>query len=127
MCIRDSPTVGRIPRGASVERMVDTSFLNNPYLVLNLNQGDFSTAYRVSEAINTFLDDTNIATPIDGSSVRVKAPKEPSQKVAFMSLIENIEVDPARPAAKVVVNSRTGTIVIGEMFELHLRLFRMDP
>ena len=69
------PTVGRIPRGASVERMVDTSFLNNPYLVLNLNQGDFSTAYRVSEAINAFLDDTNIATPIDGSSVRVKAPK----------------------------------------------------
>ena len=107
------PTVGRIPRGASVERMVDTSFLNNPYLVLNLNQSDFSTAYRVSEAINTFLDDTTIATPIDGSSVRVKAPKEPSQKVAFMSLIENIEVDPARPSAKVVVNSRTGTIVIG--------------
>ena len=107
------PTVGRIPRGASVERMVDTSFLNNPYLVLNLNQGDFSTAYRVSEAINAFLDDTSIATPIDGTSVRVKAPEEPSQKVAFMSLIENIEVDPARPSAKVVVNSRTGTIVIG--------------
>ena len=93
--------------------MVDTSFLNNPYLVLNLNQGDFSTAYRVSEAINEFLDDTSIATPIDGTSVRVKAPEEPSQKVAFMSLIENIEVDPARPSAKVVVNSRTGTIVIG--------------
>jgi flagellar P-ring protein precursor FlgI len=59
------------------------------------------------------LDDTSIATPIDGTSVRVKAPEEPSQKVAFMSLIENIEVDPARPSAKVVVNSRTGTIVIG--------------
>lgn len=107
------PTVGRIPRGGSVERMVDTSFLNNPYLVLNLNQGDFSTAYRVSEAINAFLDDTSVATPIDASSVRVRAPEEASQKVAFMSLIENIEVDPARPAAKVVVNSRTGTIVIG--------------
>ena len=107
------PTVGRIPRGGSVERMVDTSFLNNPYLVLNLNQGDFSTAYRVSEAINDFLEDTSVATPIDASSVRVRAPEEASQKVAFMSLIENIEVDPARPAAKVVVNSRTGTIVIG--------------
>ena len=56
--------------GVRVERMVDTSFLNNPYLVLNLNQGDFSTAYRVSEAINEFLDDTSIATPIDGTSVR---------------------------------------------------------
>ncbi len=107
------PTVGRIPRGGSVERMVETSFLNNPYLVLNLNQGDFSTAYRVSEAINDFLEDTSVATPIDSSSIRVRAPEEASQKVAFMSLIENIEVDPARPAAKVVVNSRTGTIVIG--------------
>lgn len=107
------PTVGRIPRGGSVERIVDTSFLNNPYLVLNLNQGDFSTAYRVSEAINDFLEDTSVATPIDASSIRVRAPEEASQKVAFMSLIENIEVDPARPAAKVVVNSRTGTIVIG--------------
>jgi flagellar P-ring protein precursor FlgI len=107
------PTVGRIPRGGSVERIVDTSFLNNPYLVLNLNQGDFSTAYRVSEAINDFLEDTSVATPIDASSIRVRAPEEASQKVAFMGLIENIEVDPARPAAKVVVNSRTGTIVIG--------------
>ena len=107
------PTVGRIPRGGSVERIVDTSFLNSPYLVLNLNQGDFSTAYRVSEAINDFLEDTSVATPIDASSIRVRAPEEASQKVAFMSLIENIEVDPARPAAKVVVNSRTGTIVIG--------------
>ena len=107
------PTVGRIPRGGSVERIVDPSFLNSPYLVLNLNQGDFSTAYRVSEAINDFLEDTSVATPIDASSIRVRAPEEPSQKVAFMSLIENIEVDPARPAAKVVVNSRTGTIVIG--------------
>jgi flagellar P-ring protein precursor FlgI len=107
------PTVGRIPRGGSVERIVDTSFLNNPYLVLNLNQGDFSTAYRVSEAINDFLEDTSVATPIDASSIRVRAPEQASQKVAFMSLIENIEVDPARPAAKVVVNSRTGTIVIG--------------
>ena len=65
------------------------------------------------KAINDFLEDTSVATPIDASSIRVRAPEEASQKVAFMSLIENIEVDPARPAAKVVVNSRTGTIVIG--------------
>ena len=77
------PTVGRIPRGASVERMVDTSFLNNPYLVLNLNQGDFSTAYRVSEAINAFLDDTNIATPIDGSSVRGEGTERAFSKGCF--------------------------------------------
>lgn len=106
------PTVGRIPRGASVERMVDTPFLNNDFLVLNLHQGDFSTSYRLAEAVNDFFND-NIAVPLDSSSVRVRAPADPAQRVAFMSLIENIDVDPARPAAKVVVNARTGTIVIG--------------
>ncbi len=106
------PTVGRIPRGASVERMVDTPFLNNDFLVLNLHQGDFSTSYRLAEAVNNFFND-NIAVPLDSSSVRVRAPADPAQRVAFMSLIENIDVDPARPAAKVVVNARTGTIVIG--------------
>ncbi len=106
------PTVGRIPRGGSVERMVDTPFLNTDYMVLNLHQSDFSTSYRVAEAINDLVQD-QIATPLDGSSVRVKAPQDAAQRVAFMSLIENVEVDPARPAARVVVNSRTGTIVIG--------------
>lgn len=106
------PTVGRIPRGGSVERKVDTPFLDTEYMMLNLHQSDFSTAYRVAEAINDLVQD-QIATPIDGSSVRVKAPQDASQRVAFMSLIENVEVDPARPAARVVVNSRTGTIVIG--------------
>lgn len=106
------PTVGRIPRGASVERMVDTPFLNNDFMVLNLHQGDFSTSNRVAQAINEFMQE-QIAVPIDGSSVRVLAPADAAQRVAFMSIIENINVDPARPAARVVVNSRTGTIVIG--------------
>lgn len=106
------PTVGRIPEGATVERLVDTPFLSSENMLLNLNQPDFSTAYRVAESINEFLNEP-IATPIDAASIRVTAPADPSQRVAFMSILENIEVDPARPAAKVVINSRTGTVVIG--------------
>ena len=68
------PTVGRIPRGASVERMVETPFLNNDHMVFNLHQGDFSTATRVAEAINEFIGDP-IATPLDATSVRVNALK----------------------------------------------------
>jgi len=79
---------------------------------LNLHQGDFSTALSVSEAINDIFGD-NVAVPLDASSIKVRSPKDPSQKVAFVSLLENIEVEPSRPAAKVVVNARTGTIVIG--------------
>jgi len=55
----------------------------------------------------------DVATPLDASTIKVRAPVDPAQKVSFVSLLENINVDPARPAAKVIVNSRTGTIVIG--------------
>lgn len=106
------PTVGRIPGGATVERMIETSFLENENLLLNLNQGDFSTTTKVSEAINQVFGD-GVAVPLDSTSVKVRAPMDPAQKVSFISLLENIEVDPDRPRAKVVVNARTGTIVIG--------------
>ena len=106
------PTVGRVPRGAMVEKMVETPFLDGDNLILNLHQGDFSTATRVAEAVNEIFGPA-VAVPLDATSVRVRAPKDPAQKVSFVSLLENVEVDPARPAAKVIVNSRTGTIVIG--------------
>ena len=106
------PTVGRIPRGATIEKMVENPFINSTNVILNLHQGDFSTALTVSEAINDIFGD-NVAVPLDASSIKVRSPKDPSQKVAFVSLLENIEVEPSRPAAKVVVNARTGTIVIG--------------
>ena len=106
------PTVGRIPKGATVEKMVESPFLNSDVLVLNLNQSDFSTASRVSEAINEVFG-PEVSVPLDSSSIRVRAPIDKAQKVTFMSLLENVEVQPASPAAKVVVNSRTGTIVIG--------------
>ena len=105
------PTVGRVPRGAMVEKMVETPFLDSDNLILNLHQGDFSTATRVAEAVNEIFG-PDVAVPLDATSVRVRAPRDPAQKVSFVSLLENVEVDPARPAAKVIVNSRTGTIVI---------------
>ncbi|MDA7560676.1 flagellar basal body P-ring protein FlgI [Alphaproteobacteria bacterium] len=106
------PTVGRIPGGASVEKMIETSFLDNANILLNLHQGDFSTTNRVAEAINDVFGG-GVAVPLDSTTVRVRAPIDPAQKVSFVSLLENIEVEPARPRAKVVVNARTGTIVIG--------------
>ena len=106
------PTVGRIPRGASIEKMVDTPFQSTDNVLLNLHQSDFSTAMRVADAVNEVFG-PEVAVPLDASTIKVRAPVDPSQKVSFVSLLENIEVDPARPAAKVIVNSRTGTIVIG--------------
>ena len=106
------PTVGRIPKGATVEKMVESPFLNSDVLILNLNQSDFSTASRVSEAINDVFG-PEVSVPLDSSSIKVRAPLDKAQKVTFMSLLENVEVEPASPAAKVVVNARTGTIVIG--------------
>ena len=105
------PTVGRIPRGASVERMVDTPFLGSDELVLNLHQGDFSTAVSMTEAINNVFGE-GVAVALDATSVKVRAPSAPEQKVGFLGLLENIEVEPASPSARVIVNSRTGTIVI---------------
>ena len=106
------PTVGRIPKGATVEKMVESPFLNSDVLILNLNQSDFSTASRVSEAINEVFG-PEVSVPLDASSIKVRSPRDKAQKVTFMSLLENVEVQPASPAAKVVVNARTGTIVIG--------------
>ena len=106
------PTVGTIPRGATVEKLIENPFLKSANIILNLNQGDFSTALAVSESINEIFG-PDVSVPLDASSIKVRAPLDPSQKVAFVSLLENIEVEPARPKAKVIINARTGTIVIG--------------
>lgn len=106
------PSVGRIPNGATVEREVNSSFMTAEFMVLNLNAGDFTTASRLATAINKTLG-PDIARPLDATSIRVNAPADPGQRVAFASLVENIEVEPAEAAARVIVNSRTGTVVIG--------------
>ena len=106
------PSVGTIPNGATVERTVNNPFHQGDYITLNLNRSDFTTANRLAMAINDTVG-PGIAQPIDAVSIRVSAPKEPSQRVAFASLVENISVEPGESAARVVVNSRTGTVVIG--------------
>ncbi len=107
------PSSGRIPNGASVEREVLTSFADaQPLLTLNLNQSDFTTAQHLSEEINRVFGE-GTAYALDGSSVQVQAPVDTNQKVAFMSALENLEIDPGDAAAKIIVNSRTGTVVIG--------------
>jgi flagellar P-ring protein precursor FlgI len=97
------PSVGTIPNGATVERIVP-----NPFM-----QGDsFTTANRLASAINETVG-PGIAQAVDAVSIQVSAPMQPSQRVAFASLVENITVEPGEAAARVVVNSRTGTVVIG--------------
>ena len=93
------PTVGTIPRGATVERLIDNPFLTSENIILNLNQGDFSTALAVSESINEIFG-PDVSVPLDASSIKIRAPLDPSQKVAFVSLLENIEVEPARPRSR---------------------------
>ena len=106
------PSVGRIPNGATVEREVASPFLSGDYLTLNLRRADFTTAAHVVDAIDELLGE-NSSLAVDGTSIRVVAPADAAQRVAFMSIVENIEVTPGEAPARVVVNSRTGTVVIG--------------
>ena len=106
------PTTGRVLGGATVEKMVETGFLEAEHLILNLNRGDFTAAHNTAEAINGLFG-AGVAVPLDANSIRVRAPQDPSQRVSFVSLLENVEVKEAEPPATVIVNSRTGTIVIG--------------
>jgi len=105
------PTVGRIPRGASVEKLVPTAFLDTDYVILNLHRGDFSTSFNISEAVNAAFG-PDMAVPLDKNSIRVRAPADPSQKVSFVAMLENLQVERAEPPAKIIINSRSGTIVI---------------
>lgn len=109
----NTPTVGRIPNGASVERTVPTPFGNSDYITFNLNEPDFTSAKRLSDTINKLVG-PNTANPIDAASIRVLAPRDLSQRVAYLSELENLQFKPADSAAKIIVNSRTGTIVIGK-------------
>lgn len=105
------PTAGRIPNGATVERMVDSPFNRSQHIVLNMATGDFTTAKEVVDKINIVFGE-GTASAIDGVSVAVRAPEDPNARVSFLSLLENLDVTPGEPAAKIVVNSRTGTVVI---------------
>jgi len=107
------PSVGRIPNGASVERVVKTSFTTGSSIILNLHRADFTTADRLVKTINKKLGQGS-AFALDGVSIKVAAPRDPSQRVSFVSILENLQVEPAEDIAKIIINSRTGTIVIGQ-------------
>ena len=104
-------TSGRIPNGALVERIVDNAFDKSDTVVLNVRAPDFTTTTAIVNAVNGKFGN-GTASAIDGVAVSITAPREMSQRVAFMSMIENIEVTPGEAPARVVVNSRTGTVVI---------------
>lgn len=105
------PTAGRIPNGAIVERLIESPFETADHFVLNVRNADFTTTHAITQAINN-LYGPGLATPLDSVSIAVIAPTDLAQKVAFMSEIENLDVDPGEPMARVVINSRTGTAVI---------------
>jgi flagellar P-ring protein precursor FlgI len=103
---------GRIPNGATVERSVASSFSQGGDLMLNLNTPDFITSSRIADAINRAYG-AGTARAQDGGSVVVRGPVDVSQKVAWLGAIQALEVTPGDAPARVVVNSRTGTVVIG--------------
>ncbi|MBP9032443.1 MAG: flagellar basal body P-ring protein FlgI [Pseudomonadales bacterium] len=103
---------GRIANGASVERGVETSFTQGSELRFNLIRPDFTTARRVAERINQTLG-PGVASAMDAATVQVRGPEDVDQRVSFVSLLENLQVDPGEAPARVVINSRTGTIVVG--------------
>jgi len=105
------PTSARIPNGATVERLVPTPFDKADHIVLNIREADFSTAYALTEAVNKAFGD-GTAQALDSVSVAIQAPKDMSQRVAFLSMIENLDVEMGEAPARVVINSRTGTAVI---------------
>lgn len=106
------PSTGRIPNGAMVEREVVSDFGKGSSIYLNLHSADFTTANRLTIAINKMLGEGS-AESIDAATIKVAAPKKLTQRVAFLSLLENITVEPGEARAKIIINSRTGTVVIG--------------
>jgi flagellar P-ring protein FlgI len=105
------PSTGRIPDGATVERAVDTGFATSDELMFNLAKADFTTSERVAQAINEKVG-MGTARPVDAVTIAIRAPQGEQVRTALMSEIENLSVVAAEPAARVIVNARTGTVVI---------------
>lgn len=107
------PSTGMIPNGAIVERALPSALKQGSTITLNLHQADFTTAARLAAGINAALG-MQAAQALDAVSVQVQAPTDPNVRVAFLSRIEQLNVTPGDAPARVVVNARTGTIVIGQ-------------
>src|SRR5690606_16563974 len=107
------PSAGRIPNGAIVEREVPNTFAQSSGLIFNLKRADFTTAMRVAEMINDRMG-PGVAQATDAMSISVTAPQDINQRVSYVSLLENMQVTVGEAPARVVINSRTGTIVVGQ-------------
>ena len=106
------PSVGRVPNGATVEREVGGGFGGNGELTLNLNRADFTTVSRMVAALDARFG-PGTARAVDGVTVAVRAPYDPAARIGFLAEVENVQLTPGAAPAKVIVNSRTGTVVIG--------------
>lgn len=107
------PSVGRIPNGALVERPAPSAFTQTENITFNLHTADFTTAKRVATSINHLVGE-GAAKALDAVSIQVQAPMDTGARVEYLALLENLDVLPADGAARVIINSRTGTIVVGQ-------------
>jgi flagellar P-ring protein precursor FlgI len=110
-------SVGRIPDGAQVERAVPTALQEGSTVSLSLNASDFQTARKVAQAVNRKFGD-GTAQALDGRTVQVKAPTDPNARVSFLADMEELSVESSIAAAKVIINSRTGSIVLNQAVTL---------
>jgi flagellar P-ring protein precursor FlgI len=110
-------SAGRIPGGATVERAVPTTVGQGDFIFLEAQSADFTTVTRVTQAINKSFGE-GVASAVDGRQVRVAAPSDPTQRVAFMSRLENLAINAGEAAPKVVMNARTGSVVMNQLVTL---------
>jgi len=117
-------SAGRVPGGATVERAVPNQTLASDVIHLELNDSDFGTAHQVAEAINAnpppgaAPDAGPIAQPLDARVIRVRLPADPALRVTFLAGLENLQVRLAQPLARVIVNARTGSVVMNQTVTL---------
>jgi flagellar P-ring protein precursor FlgI len=110
-------SVGRIPEGAQVERAVPTTLQEGDTVSLSLSSHDFQTARKVAQAVNRKFGD-GVAQALDGRTVQVKAPTNPNDRVSFIAEMEELSVEPSVASARVIINSRTGSIVLNQAVTL---------
>lgn len=110
-------SAGRIPQGAQVERSVPTPLHEGDSVTLGLNASDFQTARRVAQAINARMGEGR-AQALDGRTVQVRAPNDPNARVNFIAELEELPIESMAPSAKVVINARTGSVVLNQAVTL---------
>jgi flagellar P-ring protein precursor FlgI len=108
---------GRVPQGATVERAVPSRVGQGDFIHLELKEGDFTTASRVTDSIDRAFG-RGTALPLDARLIKVKAPADPGQRIAFLSQLENLNFNPGQPTPKVIINARTGSVVMNQLVQV---------